>query len=172
MDAEFIRTLYDYHYWARDRVLVAAQGLSEEDYARPNGFNYGSLRAILTHAASGEAVFLARWKGEELPPFVTEADLPTLQALEENWRQSEAKMRAFLATLTDKDLDREIVSTTRAGDEYRRSLALDMTNVVNHGTQHRSEAAEALTMIGRSPGNLDLGVYIIQRNAAKAPNFG
>ena len=35
-----------------------------------------------------------------------------------------------------------------------------LAHLVNHGTQHRSEAALLLTQAGRSPGELDLIVYL------------
>jgi uncharacterized damage-inducible protein DinB len=35
-----------------------------------------------------------------------------------------------------------------------------LAHVINHGTQHRSEAAALLTTAGRSPGELDMIVYL------------
>ena len=45
-------------------------------------------------------------------------------------------------------------------DGSRISLWQALAHVVNHGTQHRSEAAVLLTDVGHSPGDLDMVDYI------------
>ena len=161
--ADYFRLLYDYVYWARDRILKAAEGMSEEEYAKPNGFNYGSIRAILSHCLAAEAGAIARWTGGERPQGLTQEDMPTVEALKARWREEEARLRPFLASLQDDDLDRDIVTRRPTGEETHRPLFVDLTQIANHETQHRSEAAEALTMVGRSPGDLDFSVFYRER---------
>lgn len=57
---------------------------------------------------------------------------------------------ALLASIDDAWL-----AQVEDGAPYWQALA----HVVNHGTQHRSEAAALLTAVGRSPGDLDMFDY-------------
>jgi uncharacterized damage-inducible protein DinB len=63
------------------------------------------------------------------------------------WRAEWPAIDAWLASMDDAWLERD--------DEGVRFWQM-LAHVVNHGTQHRSEAAAILTDVGRSPGDLDM----------------
>jgi len=159
VNADYFRTVFGQMYWARNKVLAAAEGLSQEEYEKPNGFTYRSIRGILTHCLSGESNWMARVRGDA-PAFVREDDVPTVAALRERWGQEESKARAYLDKLSDADLDGSVTFTGRDGNERTLTVWHILELVHHHTIQHRSEAAEALTMAGRSPGDLDFIVYL------------
>lgn len=157
MDLAYFRTLYDYNYWARDLLLRAAAGISQEKYVQPNGFTYGNIRGTLLHAAWAEAGWLARWTGRPRVDDFTAEQFPALTDLVGRWGQEEAAMRRFLGDLTAESLESGVsYVSSRSGRQYTDPLWQLLVHVVNHATQHRAEAAEALTMAGHSPGDLDL----------------
>ena len=69
-------------------------------------------------------------------------------------------MRDYLAGLTDDDLIGIVRYTTDTGLQRERVLWHCLLHVVNHGTQHRSEAAALLTEYGHSPGDLDFTMFL------------
>jgi uncharacterized damage-inducible protein DinB len=99
--------------------------------------------------------------GEELLPDV----FPTPAALGARWQSEEQAMRLFLQGLNEDDLDRHVRYTTPSGDARDRILWQSLLHLAFHGVQHRSEAAAMLTGYGRSPGDIDLNVYLDQRKA-------
>ena len=94
MNAGYFRTLFDYNYWARDRLLVALEDMPEADYARENGFTYRSVRGILTHCFDVEYSWRCRLQGEPDEGVLQEEALATPALLAEQWSEEESKMRA------------------------------------------------------------------------------
>ena len=84
MEADYFRMLFDYGYWARDRLLATAQGLSDEEFSKPNGFTYGSLQAGLAHTLFAEQLLLTRFLGETPAPTPV-AEITSLSKLTSLW---------------------------------------------------------------------------------------
>ena len=72
-------------------------------------------------------------------------------------------MRDYLTSLGDEDLANFVRYTTDSGQKRERVLWHCLLHVVNHGTQHRSEAAAILTSYGHSPGDLDFTLFLSQQ---------
>ena len=70
---------------------------------------------------------------------------------------------AFVDGLTDEKLNSKISYKSTKGEPFERVLWQMMAHVVNHGTQHKTEAAAMLTEFGHSPGDIDMIYYLIEK---------
>jgi uncharacterized damage-inducible protein DinB len=161
MNIQDILTIYDYNYWANSRILAASEGVKPEQFLAPANFPFGGLRGTVVHimdAEYGWRMFLTtdNWSAPDLNP----EDFPTFDSIQERWKSEEQGLRAYLATLSDADMSAHRVYDTPSGQHRDRILWHCLLHVVNHGTQHRSEAAAILTDLGHSPGDIDFTVFL------------
>jgi uncharacterized damage-inducible protein DinB len=163
MNVQDILTLYDYNYWATRRILTAGAQVSRDQFVAPSAHSHGGLRGTLVHALDAEYGWRMLCQHYTTTPDMAEATFPTLQALEQRWREEEQAMRAYLGSLTDVELAGHVRYTTGSGQVHERVLWHCLLHIVNHGTQHRSEAAAILTGYGHSPGDLDFMLFLSEQ---------
>jgi len=160
MNLQDIRDLYDYNDWANRLLLDQAGRLSREQLNAATPHSFGSLFATFKHILDTERGWRGLLMGEGFLPDIEADEVPTLDALRERWAQEEAHLRAYLAGLSEADLPGVVTYPGDAGVMRRRRLWHCLFHVVNHGMQHRSEAANILTTFGQSPGDIDFTVFL------------
>ncbi len=162
MNARDILTIYDYNYWATHRILTASTEISPKQFISSTAHSLNSLRGTLVHILDAECAWRMLLQHHTLAYFnaMDENHFPTLDSVEQRWKEEEQLMRDYLVHLADDDLASIIRYTTDEGDKRERVLWHCLLHVVNHGTHHRSEAAEILTRYGRSPGGLDFTAFL------------
>ena len=162
MNAQEIRTFYDYNYWANDRILDAAAGVPQEVFASAS-LGYARLHRTLVHTLSAEWIWRSRWQGASPAAMLDPNEFPSLDALRTRWDAERRQMYAFLDMLGDDDLGRVVEYTTTGGQRYANALWHLMVHLINHGTQHRSELAMLLTELGHSPGDIDIISFVREK---------
>lgn len=162
MTRDDLLLLFDYNYWATERLLNAVGKLSAEQYAETvAGLSMGSIRNTLVHMLAAERIWRLRClEGQSPTQLLRWEDLPALDLLRSVWVEEEEAMRAGLARLTDGMLAGRLAYRTTDGQPKEEILWQLLVQVVNHGTQHRAEAAVALTAFGFSPGDVDFIVFL------------
>lgn len=163
MNLRDMLTIYDYNYWANRQILAASARVSQEQFLAPAAHSYGSLRGTLVHTFDAEYSWRMLCQHQSMQFEADEAAFPSVAVLEQRWGPEEHAMRDYLAQLSDDDLNGIIRYTTPEGVLRERVLWHCLLHVVNHGTQHRSEAAALLTEYGQSPGELDFTVFLNER---------
>jgi len=157
--------MIDYNYWATGRVLAAAQRALEGERDLATSLSWQAILRALIHTMSAEWIWRMRCQESESPrQLLDPSDYPTLEALRTRWQAEEQAMRAYVAGLSDAELAGTVRYANTKGVEFERVLWQILAHVVNHGTQHRAEAALLLTEMGYSSGDVDLIVYLTERD--------
>jgi uncharacterized damage-inducible protein DinB len=157
-----ILTLCQYNAWANARILNVAAQVTTKQYLAPGSFSHGDLRGTLVHTLFAESIWRMRWESQSPTNRFLPEDFPTFEALRSRWETEEKALMNFVKNVNEQKLD-SIVHYSRTGGEACENILWHlMVHLVNHGTQHRSEAAAMLTDFGHSPGDIDFIVYLRQ----------
>jgi uncharacterized damage-inducible protein DinB len=167
-----IRELFNYNYWARDRQLEGCHALSEEQFLRPMGNSFSSVRDTLAHMVYAEWIWSERWLGRsptkvEAQAFAAET-FPNLTVVGERWESLEHDVRKYLAALEEALLQHPLTYTNTKGERWTYPLGETLFHVVNHQTYHRGQITTLLRQLGAAAPEVDYLVKFDERNAVQA----
>jgi uncharacterized damage-inducible protein DinB len=150
-----ILELFDYNYWARDRQLEACAAIGTEQLLRPLGGSFASLRDTLAHMAGVEWIWLERWLGHSPKELPAAEEFPSLEAISERWSTVERDMRAYLAGLTDDDLQATRTYVGTRGNVWTYPLWRMHMHLLNHQSYHRGQVTTLMRQLGAAPARVD-----------------
>jgi uncharacterized damage-inducible protein DinB len=145
-----IAYLYAYDRWATRRVLSVIDGLPADVWGATGVVGDRGLGSILVHQLGAHMRWRLGLGGDDDAAAAARPEREPLLSpddLARRWAGEWNALDAWMPSLTDDWLD-----GLGDGVPFWQMLV----HVVNHGTQHRSEAALILTDVGRSPGDLDM----------------
>ena len=178
MKIDEIKLLYDYNDWADARILAACARVSPEQYAAPDSYGRGGLRATMVHILDNLWQQRITLQGYYQEPLADEAAydatelhedaFPTLPVLLERWMIEQQEMRAYLDTLTEETLNGTIRYVIPGALRERVVWHILLDAFIIHAGQHRSEAAALLTSYGQSPGDFDFTMFQSEQAKGKS----
>ena len=150
-----LNELFDFNYWARDRQLQTCASLTGEQFLRPLGNSFPSLRDTLSHLLAVEWLWLERWRGQSPRTLLAPEEFPTLAALSQRWQTVEREMREYVAGLTEEALERPMTCVSTRGQEWTYELWRMMVHLLHHQTYHRGQVTALFRQLGVQPPKVD-----------------
>ena len=156
--------LFDYNAWANHRSLEAAAALTNEQFTKPLGSSFPSVRDTFAHICGAEWIWHERFQCNSPSSLPDLSALNTAAELRVNWLEQGSKLMGFVSRVTQADLDRSMEYKTLKFGVYRNPLWQSMQHLVNHGTNHRGQVTTLLRQLGAKPFLTDLMHFYRERS--------
>jgi uncharacterized damage-inducible protein DinB len=155
MSQPLLETLFAYDRWATRTILEACVELAQEEFERPLHIGAGSLERTLMHVVS--AMFFFADRLNRCAPRTR---------LEKDGRTKTAAELLALFDQADRDFDEAVTRTIEThaltdrfnwtdtdegpiDPEDQIPYALALAQMIDHGIQHRTQAADMLELLGK-----------------------
>lgn len=146
-------TFVEYHNWANNRLLDAAEQLPHDDLMTVKLANGNTAFHTLRHMLDVDWSWRLACIGQDGEKVLWElVPLEDMAALRAWWREEASTFLDYVRGLTDAELDEDVTPGWMPNATFKRKHII--THIVNHGTEHRAELGWYFTGLGHSPGDL------------------
>lgn len=165
MSPEEVRLLFDYNAWANQRALDSAATLTAEQFTKPMGSSFSSVRDTLAHILGAQQIWLQRFQGHS-PSAFPEEKFEDVASLRGRWQEQEQQLQQYVSTLTQEDLNKTLEYRTMKFGTYKNPLWQSLQHLVNHGTYHRGQIVTLLRQLNAQLLSSDLMHFYRERAQA------
>jgi uncharacterized damage-inducible protein DinB len=150
-----LRDAFGHHVWATLALIDACAPLTAEQLGTTVPGTYGSILDTFRHLVGADTDYLTVLTDGRVPSFDENAeDLAGLRAeMVRNGPRWDALLEA------DIDPDRVVTRHRDDGSASHAPLGIRLTQATQHGTDHRSQIATALTTLGIEPPDIDVWAW-------------
>lgn len=153
MNVADIRLLFEYHFSANRRLWdESVMALTDEQFLCPLPYSIGSIRNQIVHLAEVDESWLSNLQGHGFIGGMGTTDYPTRQAVRQKWDEVEAKVRDYLAKLTDDEANRWV--------DDKEQIWHGLVEMVMHGVDHRAQILAMLHSFGAPTFQQDFIMHI------------
>ncbi len=150
-----LKEMFAHNFWARDLQLQACPALSEEQFLRPLGNSFPSVRDTLVHLLAVEWIWLERWRGRSPRALLPAEEFPTLGLIRERWHAVEREMKEYLAALPEEALEQPMTCIGTRGNTWTYALWRMMVHVLEPQSYHRGQITTLLRQLKFEPPKVD-----------------
>jgi uncharacterized damage-inducible protein DinB len=140
MNSNEIITLFDYNFWAFDRVWECICQISDEQFLEEIDYSTGSIRNLVVHIMSANRNWMSRLQGTAMSPRLLFEEFDSRQKTKAKWDELQKEFLDHLNSLDQKQLDEtvewELLSQGLKSINSRWEILL---HLANHGTDHRAQ---------------------------------
>ena len=154
MNTSLLDDAMAHHIWATERLIDECAALTPEQLATHAPGTYGSILDTFRHLVSTDCWYLTFFGTE--PQLIEEDSEATLDEL----RSTITTNGKAWMELLDGGLDGE-ADIVEHGDgwNFHSPTGFRLAQVIQHGTDHRSQICTALTSFGVEPPGIDLWAF-------------
>ncbi len=154
MTASLLDDAVAHHIWATERLIDECAALTPEQLETPAPGTYGSILDTMRHLVSTDCWYLTFFRDE--PAAIEEGAEASLEELRTAITGNGLAWMELLAGGLDGETD-----MVEHGDgwDFHAPLGFRLAQVVQHGTDHRSQVCTALTSFGVAPPGVDLWAF-------------
>ena len=150
MTLDDVRTLVDYHYWARNRMFDALAKLTADQFTRNLPNSFPSIRDTVVHLYRADWGWYLLWEGQPLTDLPAADSFSDLASVRGVWQDQERKVRVFVENLAESDL---------SGFWWK------LLHLVNHASYHRGQVTTMLRQLNVDvPKCQDMIVFLMERS--------
>ena len=162
MNPEAIRLLFEYHYWASERVWECIMTLTDEQFVQPIDYSLGSIRNQIVHVMSATQRWIKRLQQAQVSEQLAFGDYPTRAEAKAMWDILKVATLDYVESLDQAQLDEmiawELLGRNLQAHNTRWEILL---HLANHATDHRAQILAMLhTQFGANTIEQDLIFYL------------
>ena len=154
MTRSLLADAFEHHVWATLRLIDACAALTPDQLETSVPGTYGSILDTFRHLVSTDCWYLTFFG--DTPQRIEEDSQAGLDELRSAISANGTEWQQLLAD--GPDSERDIVENGD-GWNFHSPLGFRLAQVLEHGTDHRSQICTALTSLGIEPPQIDLWAY-------------